>query len=101
MDDKENTPTNASKAAGAPSTSKTGMDMVLRQRAFLAALNSPAEHSTVDMRINEFKRKAKLIPGITKNIYNGLVKEYKQKAWADYAELVKFKGSHPTVTQHG
>lgn len=65
--------------------------------ALKAAQNSPAFHHTVNLNIKEFKRYLKRIPMMTKSIFNELVREYKDKAWQDYAELVEFKGSFPTV----
>jgi hypothetical protein len=57
---------------------------------------NPANHRTVDLGIREFKQYLKRIPMITKGTFNRLVREYKAKAWDDYGDLVKFKGSFPT-----
>ena len=62
------------------------------------ATQSPAEHFTVDIGINAFKRYVRSLPGITKHMVNDQVRRYKLKAWGEYAELVKHKGSFPTHT---
>lgn len=65
--------------------------------ALKAASNSPAFHHTVNLNIKGFKRYLRTIPLLTKGKFNALVREYKDKAWQDYAELVEFKGSFPTL----
>lgn len=65
-------------------------------RVLIASTNSPAQHFVVNMGINAFKRYVRTIPGITKSMINDQVRRYKSKAWGEYSELVKHKGSFPT-----
>jgi hypothetical protein len=67
--------------------------------ALRAALNSPIQHTTVDLGIKEFKRFLKRIPMMTKSLFNQQVREYKDKGWGEYAKTIKFKGSFPTVSR--
>ena len=64
-------------------------------KALRAALNSPAEHFTVDLDIRKFKKQLKLRK-LSKRDYNEAVRLYKKKAWAEYHELIGHKGSFPT-----
>lgn len=61
------------------------------------ALASPSQHRTVDLRINEFKRRMKgAFPFWTKGQRAKAVALYKKKAWIDFNEMVGLKGSFPT-----
>jgi hypothetical protein len=62
------------------------------------ALNSPAQHRTVELGIKEFKRRMKdSFPFWTRGQKSEAIALYKKKAWLDFEEMVGFKGSFPTV----
>lgn len=88
-------PTNSS-TENLPLHDKMGKLTAEGFKVLIASTNSPAEHFTVDIGINAFKRYVRSIPGITKAMINDQVRRYKSKAWGEYTELVKHKGSFPT-----
>jgi len=61
------------------------------------ALQSPAEHHTVDLGVSAFKRFLNTIPMLTKGQRSEQIKKYKKQARAEYAEIIAFKGSFPTM----
>lgn len=65
-------------------------------RVLKTALNSPQEHFTVALGVNEFKRQLDKIPFITKGQRTETVCRYKIKAWTEYKEIVQYKGSFPS-----
>ena len=65
------------------------------QQALRMAQNGPQEHHMVNLGITGFKRMVNSIPMLSKGQRSEQIRKYKQKAWGDFAEIIKYKGSFP------
>lgn len=60
----------------------------------------PIWHFTVDLGINEFKKKARETFG-NGALANKLIKAFKRRAWMEYKGVARHRGSYPVHPNYG